>query len=332
MSFDPAALSMTEIIRLQNLLSQELTRRFEVSAALAFSDIVGSTPYFARFGDEPGRKLQQLHVDLLEQALPAHGGRIVDTAGDGAFTVFGSAPAAADAMTTLLQRVGEHNAHRPRDHQLTLRIGLHWGPVLSDGVQVTGDAVNLCARIAASAEPGQIRLTREAFQELGIAQRLMCRSIGAVELKGVGRAVELLGLEWRDPMRFPAAVRVVETGQTFTLPAQDIIAFGRLEMIEGMSANDIVLTLPDAAAARQISRWHFELRRRIDGYTLRALSSQPTHVDRQPVPMGEGVPIGPGSVVELAGVMTLEFVASPMMNLPAVDETMHVEMPPARAR
>jgi class 3 adenylate cyclase len=327
MQFDPAQLSMTEIIRLQNLLSQELSRRFEVSMALAFTDIAGSTQYFARFGDEPGRKLQQLHLDLLEQSLQPHGGRVVDTAGDGAFTVFPSATAVATAMTELLQRASEANEHRTRDHQLTLRIGMHWGRVLSDGVHVTGDAVNLCARIAASADPGQIRLTRDVFQELGIAQRLQCRSIGPVELKGVGRTIELMGLEWRDPSRFPTAVRVRETGTVVPLPSQDIISFGRLELIEGMSANDIVLALPDPAATRQISRWHFELRRRTAGYTLRTLSSQPTRVDDQAVAIGEGVPIGPGTVVDLAGVMTLEFIGSAGAGLPTSDETMHYTLP-----
>ena len=327
MQFDPAKLSMTEIIRLQNLLSQELTRRFEVSAALAFTDIAGSTTYFARFGDEPGRKLQQLHLDLLEQTLKLHGGRIVDTAGDGAFTVFPNATELANAMTDLLQRISEANEHRTRDHQLILRIGMHWGRVLSDGVHVTGDAVNLCARIAGSADPGQIRLTRELFQEFGIVHRLQCRSIGAVELKGIARSIELMGLEWRDPTRFPTAVRLRETGAVIALPEQDIISFGRLEVIEGMPANDIVLALPDPAATRQISRWHFELRRRPGGFVLRALSSQPTKVDNQPVPIGDGVPIGPDSTVELVGVMTLEFVTSASAILPTADETMHYIVP-----
>ena len=59
------------------------------------------------------------------------------------------------------------NAARGRQHQLQVRVGMHWGPVLSDGEAVSGDAVNLCARVAASAEPGEIRLTREVFLELG---------------------------------------------------------------------------------------------------------------------------------------------------------------------
>jgi class 3 adenylate cyclase len=325
MELDPTKLSMTEIIRLQTLLSQELTRRFEVSAALAFTDIVGSTAYFARYGDEAGKQLQVLHLDLLEQCLTEHGGRIVDTAGDGAFAVFpgqAAAGTAADAMTALLQRVSTENEGRAREHQLTLRIGLHWGRVLSDGVQVTGDAVNLCARIAASAEPGQIHLSRELFQELGSAQRLSCRPLGAVALKGAGRSVELLSLAWRDASRFPATVLVRESGQLIALPAQDIIAFGRLELIEGMHANDVVLALPDATATRQISRWHFELRRLREGFNLRSVSSQATLVDGQPLSHGQELPIRPGSVVQLAGVMTLEFLAE-RHGLERRDDTTH---------
>jgi class 3 adenylate cyclase len=307
MHLDPADLSMTEIIRLQTLLSQELARRFEASLALAFSDIVGSTAYFARFGDEAGRQLQQLFFDELAACLPAHGGRIVDTAGDGAFACFPSASAATEAMTALLQRLSEVNEHRSREQQIVLRIGLHWGRVLTDGVQVTGDAVNLCSRIAASADPGQIRLSRELFQELRAEHRLLCRRVGAVPLKGLSRDVELLCLEWRDPMRFPSVLLIQETGQRIALPAQDVLSLGRLEMIEGMSANDIVLTLPDEAATRRISRWHCELRRRPTGYVLRAVSSQSTTVDGRPAARGEDLPIVPGSVVVLAGVMTLRF-------------------------
>ena len=88
---------MTEIIRLQTVLSQELTRRFERKAALAFTDVVDSTRYFAQFGDEAGRRLQQLHLDLLEKSIDG-AGRIVDTAGDGAFISFPSAMAAVGAM------------------------------------------------------------------------------------------------------------------------------------------------------------------------------------------------------------------------------------------
>lgn len=320
--FDIGTLSMTEIFRLQNLLSQELSRRFETSAAICFTDIVGSTPYFARFGDVAGRQMQQLHIDQLSRVLADHGGRIVDTAGDGAVTFFPSANAAAAAMCQLQHQLSDENAHRERDHQLVLRIGLHWGRVLTDGVQVTGDVMNLCSRIAASAEPGQIRLSRDAFRELDLDHRLRCRPLGEVELKGVGRALPLLLLDWLDRDRFPTAVLVRETGERIALPQQDIVSFGRMDIIEGMSANDVVLTLPDGLATRQISRWHFELRRRTDGYMLRSVTTHPTHVDGKLLQRGDEVPVVPGSVVALSGVMTLDFIGTTRVDGTRSDETM----------
>ncbi len=310
---DPAAglpasfsqLSMTEIVRLQNLLQQELTRRFERRMALVFSDIVGSTPYFARFGDAAGRQLQQLHVDLLQQSAQPLGGRIVDTAGDGAFLVFHDAPAAVRGVAELQRLVSRENLSRARAHQLQLRIGLHWGPVLTDGSAVSGDSVNLCARVASSAEAGEVRLTREAFQELPSAARVPCRPIGAVALKGVGREVEVFTLEWRDRSQFPTQLRNEHTGELIDLPPLDVISFGRLREHEGMPANDVVLAHPDPQLARHISRWHFELRRGPDGYRLRSLSDTSTEVDGQPAPKGQDVPFRPGARIRVAGALTL---------------------------
>lgn len=321
-AFDPSSLTMTEIIRLQTLLSQELARRFERVVALVFTDIVDSTAYFAQFGDEAGRRLQQLHLDLLEQQLAAFGGRLVDTAGDGGFASFVSAPAAVRATMALQNAVSRANQGRPRAHQLCVRIGVHWGHVLTDGVQVTGDAVNLCARLVGSALPGEIRLSRDAFQELGPELRRLCRPLGAVALKGIARPLELLALNWRDPARFPSQARVRESGERIELPPRDVVCFGRAETVDVTTHHDVVLSLPNVFASKQISRRHFELHARADGYVLKALSSQPTSVDGVALQRDEEAPVRPGSCVQLAGVMTLDFVSPGPTAEGALDETL----------
>ncbi len=136
-----------------------LKRRFEKVLCLCFSDVVGSTPYFARFGDAAGRGLQQRHFDVLGQALEPHGGRVVDTAGDGAFTVFSTAEQAAEAFIAMENLISAQNAGYAREHQLIVRVGMHWGPALTDGRSVTGDSVNFASRIASSGGPGEIRLS-----------------------------------------------------------------------------------------------------------------------------------------------------------------------------
>ena len=322
---DLSTLTMTEIIRLQNQLQQELTRRFERQMLLVFTDIVGSTPYFARFGDAAGRQLQQLHFDLLGQCFGPAQGRIVDTAGDGAFCAFPDADAAVRGLIKLQQRMAQENAARGRQHQMQLRMGMHWGSVLSDGVAVSGDAVNLCARVASSSEPGEIRLTRQVFQELGPAHRLMCRSLGSVMLKGVAAPVEVIALDWRDASLFPRRLRIEETGEEISLPQQDIVSFGRLPEHDGQRANDVVLSHPEPELSRQISRWHFELRRVPEGLRVRALSDNGTEVDGVMAARGVDTPVVSGTRIRVSEVLTLCLVGPQRMTVDEdADSTMMV--------
>ena len=318
---DLEGLTLTEMIQLQTALGEALKRRFERHLCLAFSDVVGSTPYFTRFGDAAGRGLQQRHFDVLASALTKHGGRVVDTAGDGAFAVFATAGSAADAFITMENLISAQNASYAREHQLIVRVGLHWGPALTDGAAVTGDAVNLCARIAASGGPGEIRLSKAAFRELSTDKRLRCKGLPPVTLKGIAEAQDLLVLEWRDRTAFPSRARVVETGEEIPLPAQDTITFGRLKERNGIVANDVVLSLPDPEQAKSISRWHFELRRGETGFTLRSVTDQTTEVDGVALPRTGEAPVRPGTQVRLAKVLTLEFLAEASRPLETGDST-----------
>jgi class 3 adenylate cyclase len=284
-------LSMTEIIRLQDMLSKALVRRFEKRLALAFSDVAGSTAYFSKYGDEAGRKLQQRHIDLIQRVLPKADGRIVDTAGDGAFLCFPALNGAARAMVELQRQISIDNDSRPAEHRLQVRIGLHFGPALTDGTLVSGDSVNFSARVASSAALSEIRLSIAAYHELSdVALRLRCRRQKAVSLKGIDGPVELYVLDWLDPTIFPSSVRI-DDGSEVKLPARDVI-----------------LESSDATSSNRISRWHFELHRKSTGFTLRSVSSALTDVDGTPVQRGAEAPIRPGSKVRVGGVMTLEFL------------------------
>jgi class 3 adenylate cyclase len=307
-NFDELAerLTFTEIVRLQDTLSRALVRRFEKRMAFAFSDVVGSTPYFARFGDEAGRKLQQRHVDFCNAAIALYRGRIVDTAGDGAFLCFPTADEALKAMCQLQEAIAHDNDNRGAEHRLRVRVGVHFGPALTDGVQVSGDSVNFCSRVATSAQAGELRLSAGAFAELTeIGLRLRCKRLGPTELKGIDRPVELLALDWRDTQSFPSVVRF-EDGTTVPLPRLDVVRFGRLRDQDGVVANDVVLTTLDPNKLHHISRWHFELHLRSSGYVLRSVSSATTSIDGQTLAKGEERPVKPGSKITVGGVLTLE--------------------------
>jgi class 3 adenylate cyclase len=304
------ALGLGDLLQLRERLSDVLVRRFERSLAIAFTDVVGSTAYFAQFGDEAGRGLQQRHIDLLHDVLRRQEGRIIDTAGDGAFTCFPTADQAAAALIQLEHKITAQNAPRAPEHHLNVRCGLHWGAVLTDGVVVTGDAVNLCARVTALAAPREIRLTTAAAVALSGPFQARCRPLPPAHVKGITRPVEMMQLEWRD-QAVPTAVHIAETGERVAIPDKPTVTFGRLREHEGVAANDIVLWVPDRLQLMRISRWHFELRRQGDVLYLHPVSDQTTEIDGRVVGKGENVPIGPGTVVRLAdGAVTLTFLAA----------------------
>ncbi|HVY62668.1 MAG TPA: adenylate/guanylate cyclase domain-containing protein [Planctomycetota bacterium] len=310
LSLDLSSLSLDEMMQVQNHISKVLRKRFERERALAFTAVLGAEAYFQAFGDEAGRRLIQRHLDIMSWAVPRAGGRIVDTAGDGAFCAFPGAEAALTALTEAHRRIARENADREKDHRLRVRAGVHWGPVLTDERTVTGDAVNFCARIMATAEAGEVRLSEAAFQALPAPLRVRCKALAARALKGIQGEHTTWLFAWQEESTTPKRIRIVETGQERPLPSLAKVRFGRLAELDGKPANDVVLELPDPALTQKISRWHFELERLEDGrLLLRQGSGQVTEVDGAAIPKGGTAPIGAGSIVKIGGVLTIVFIA-----------------------
>ena len=270
---------------------------------MAFSDIVGSTPYFARFGDAVGRQLHLLHGDLLGQAAGEAEGRVVDAVGDGVFCAFPSVAAGVRGIVAFQQAMARENAARAREHQLTVRIGLHWGSVLTDGALVTGDAVHVAARVARAAEPGAVCLTRQVFLEFEPALRLLCRPIGTRELKGLAQPVDLLELDWRDPAAFPRRLVIEETGSRSPCRSRTSSASAACTSPRGPRQRHRAVP-SRSGETRQISRWHFELRRAPEG--LGCAPSRTGYHRRRPAGRPRhDVPVRRGTRIGVAETLTL---------------------------
>jgi len=305
---DYDALSLREFIQLQDEIGREMQRRFRRFQALIFTDVVGSTTYFERWGDAAGRALIERHNALLTAALRSVGGRIIDTAGDGAFSLCENVERGLAALQALQETVGSGNAGRPSHQHLRVRSGLHWGAVLMDGPLVTGDAVNLAARVAASAHPAGIRLTEAAYEQLPVFLRVRCKRLPEEQLKGIREPVRMLRFDWRDPSRFPTTVRVQETGEVFEIPRKERVTFGRLAEHEGVRANDVVLSHPDPQMALRISRWHMELSWTPEGFLLRPLSRGAVEIEGVRLTRDTPVLVTPGTSVRVSRVLTLVFM------------------------
>src|SRR5512132_435584 len=71
--------SMEDMLRIQDQIQKVLHEKYERSMAVLFSDIVGSTRYFERFGDAAGRRMIQRQQDLVVPIVERFEGRVVKT-------------------------------------------------------------------------------------------------------------------------------------------------------------------------------------------------------------------------------------------------------------
>jgi len=90
-----------------------------------FTDIEGSTALLRRLREGLYAQVLADHRSLIRSGLTAHGGREVDTQGDGLFAVF-SSPSACLAAVIDLQKVLESHAWPGGEH-VRVRMGIHTG-------------------------------------------------------------------------------------------------------------------------------------------------------------------------------------------------------------
>jgi class 3 adenylate cyclase len=147
-----------------------------VLATVMFTDIVGSTERAAMLGDRAWRDLLQDHHILVRRELAHFRGEELDTAGDGFFAIFDGPARAISCARAIVGKIGELD--------LTVRAGVHTGECeLQDG-KVTGIAVNIGARVAAAAGPGEV-LVSSTVKDLVAGSGIEFQEQGIHELKGV---------------------------------------------------------------------------------------------------------------------------------------------------
>lgn len=156
-----------------------------VLATVVFIDLVGSSELAAQIGDRRWSDIQRQFFGVAREELGRHGGREIDTAGDGYFAVFDGPGRAV--------RFAERVRSRMEDFARPLRVGIHVGECERAGEKLTGLAVNIGARVCAKAEPGEI-LVSGTVRDLLIGSGLKLVERGLHRLKGIPGEWLLLAL------------------------------------------------------------------------------------------------------------------------------------------
>jgi adenylate cyclase len=160
-----------------------LRSRMEVTPAICFLDLTGYTRLTEERGDQAAAELAERLAPLVQRPAERHGGRVVKWLGDGVMFHFRDPTGGVVAALEMIEAVSE--ADLPPAH-----VGLHTGPVVFQGGDYFGRTVNIAARIAEQARPGQVLVTQEIVDQVG-SDGVTFEPMGAVELKGVSQPVIL---------------------------------------------------------------------------------------------------------------------------------------------
>ncbi|HET8587375.1 MAG TPA: adenylate/guanylate cyclase domain-containing protein, partial [Candidatus Limnocylindria bacterium] len=176
-----------------------------------FVDMVGFTHRAEEADPEQVREIQRSYFETVAAEVERYGGRVEKYIGDAVMAIFGVPRAHDDDPERALHAaLALRAAVAAMTHAIEIRVGVNTGEVVggpapgtrTDEYTVTGDAVNVAARLQQAADAGDIlvgattrRLARDRFEFVAVPP---------LDLKGKAEPVEA----WRVVAALPERTRV----------------------------------------------------------------------------------------------------------------------------
>ena len=171
-------------------------REVRKTVTVVFCDVTGSTALGEQLDPESLRDVQSRYFDAMRVAIERHGGTVEKYIGDAVMAVFGipqlhedDALRAARAAVDMREGLAVLNEQLERDRGVTIqvRIGVNTGEVVAGDpatgrALVTGDAVNVAARLEQHAPPGEILLGQETHRL--VRDEIEAEAVPPLEVKG----------------------------------------------------------------------------------------------------------------------------------------------------
>jgi len=186
---------------------------------MVFTDVVGSSatkrhPSLGRDNRERDLaylgQVQHRHFELVRESCRDHQGKEVNTMGDAFFLAFDDPVQAIRCAIDVQRKLAAKPITTPQG-PLRLRIGIHSGfPEFFEG-SWHGTDVDTCARVEATASPGQILLSSRTYELVRHMTDASFHSKGQFALKGVEH-VALWEVDWNAVGPRPTAVPPLDAG------------------------------------------------------------------------------------------------------------------------
>jgi adenylate cyclase len=152
--------------------------------AMMFLDLVGYTRLTEEHGDAAAAALAEALASLVHRSARQHAGVPVKWLGDGVMVWYREPAGAVLSALELVARLPD--AGLPPAH-----VGVAAGPVVIQGGDYFGRTVNLAARLAGRADPGQV-LVSGSVANAPPPEGVRFVALGQRRLKGIAQPVRLL--------------------------------------------------------------------------------------------------------------------------------------------
>jgi class 3 adenylate cyclase/tetratricopeptide (TPR) repeat protein len=213
-----------------------------------FADIAGYTAQCARNDPEQVQAMLGRFFDAMDRVITTYGGNVIDRIGDAVMAVFGAPVAHGnDDQRAIRAALDMHSTATGlfdcEGQPLRLHIGIANGELVAAAIggggtskySVTGEAVNLAARLDALASPGETLISQELHDS--VSATVEADALGECAIKGLAAPVsvwKLRGLHATIADRSPLVGRQAELAQLVaTLDAVRDNGTGMLVVVRG---------------------------------------------------------------------------------------------------
>lgn len=193
--------------------------------AVLFADISGSAALYTRLGDDLARQLVSNCLALMTKKIEQFHGTLIKTIGDEMLCTFPSATSALDAARAMQMAV---DSERPGgEYPMSIRVGFHFGDVISNAEDIYGDTVNVAARVTAITRARQIMTTRAAVEALPTELHSKVRPIMRAEFRGKQEALDVFQVMWEQDDTMTTRVGLLQSRKPTEARNELLLRYGQ---------------------------------------------------------------------------------------------------------